>query len=70
MRVSVKFVDRRYSIVDCENACSALFVPPLIAPPNLLLHHIKIVFHVLLEDKWLTEIQQLGLAAGGLRVAR
>lgn len=70
MRMCVEFVERRDAVVDGEDASSALLVPPLVASPDLLLEGVVVALHVLLEHERLSEVQQLSLAAGRLRVAR
>lgn len=69
MGVRVKLVERSDVVVDGVDASPAFLVPPLVASPDFLLHFIVRSLDVLLKDKRLTEIQQLGLPARCLRVA-
>lgn len=66
----MKSVERRDAVIDGEDAGAALFVPPLIASPDLLLDSIVVPLDILLEDKRLTQIEQLSLATSCLRVFR
>lgn len=70
VRMCVEFVERRDAIIECVDACAALFVPPLIAAPNLPLDLFRVAFDVFFENEGLAEVEELGLSAGGLRVAR
>lgn len=53
----MELVEWRDPIVNSEDACPALLVPPLIASPNFLLDRVLHIFHVLLEDEWLAEVE-------------
>lgn len=51
MRVSVVFVQRLDNVVEGWNARSALFIPPLVAAPDLFLWRIVVPFNKLLEHE-------------------
>lgn len=66
MRMCVKFIEWRDAFVKGVNAGTALFVPPLIATPNLPLNFIVSAFNIFLKYKRLSEVQKLSLATSSL----
>lgn len=66
----MELVQRRDAIVDRVDTSAALFVPPLVASPDLSLQVVVVSLDVLLEHERLSKVQQLSLSAGCLRVSR
>lgn len=66
----MKLVERSDAVIDGEDTSAALFVPPLVASPDLLLDSVVVTLDILLEDERLTQIEQLSLAASCLTVFR
>jgi hypothetical protein len=62
----MEFVEWCDAFVESVDASSALFVPPLIAAPNLSLDFVVGAFDVFLKDEWLAKIKQLSLSTRGL----
>lgn len=57
MKMRMELVERGYPIFDGVNSSSTLFVPPLIATPDLLLHLVVVTFHVFFKHEGLAEVE-------------
>lgn len=65
----MELVQRRDTVADRIHSCATLFVPPLVASPDLSLQAVVVALDVFLEHERLSKVQQLSLAACCLRVA-